>query len=168
MKILFLDVDGVLNSRDWAERHGLGWNHRFDPQALQQLERVIATTGAYIVVSSSWRIFGWRSKVIDAFADGGMSRELRQRCIDATPSLPNQLDGSHPRGREIDAWLKDSLPTFERRLGSLEAFAIVDDADDMCEHKPRLAQTDWSNGLTSDDADRLIALLNEAPRELIA
>lgn len=46
MKILFLDVDGVLliNPREG-----------FRKVAMQQLKRIIDETGARIVVSSTWR-----------------------------------------------------------------------------------------------------------------
>lgn len=163
MKVLFLDIDGVLNSRSWADRHGYGWNWRFDPAALEQLERVIATTGAWIVVSSAWRVGRKRTELLQAFADGGMSRELRARVIAVTPNLPNDAAGNHYRGEEITAWLKSHEAVVSRNglIGPVEVYAIVDDGDDMTVHMARLAQTDWAIGLTSVEADKLIALLSE-------
>ena len=64
MKALFLDFDGVLNSheflyvaarnRDYEERAG-NEHMELDPVAVARLNRVIAATGAKVVVSSSWR-----------------------------------------------------------------------------------------------------------------
>ena len=59
-RILFLDIDGVLNGKDWAVenigRGNEGWSpYVFDPRTVRQLNRILEITGAEIVISSSWR-----------------------------------------------------------------------------------------------------------------
>ena len=59
-KVLFLDVDGVLNNGGWAfTMHQQGVRvYRDDllyEPSLVQLRRVVQATGALIVVSSAWR-----------------------------------------------------------------------------------------------------------------
>lgn len=57
MKIIFLDVDGVLNSDIWNQNHkdeienGL----LIDEEAIKLLAKLIKTTGAKIVLHSGWR-----------------------------------------------------------------------------------------------------------------
>lgn len=57
-KVIFLDVDGVLNNGSWAARmyeRGVR-TYRDDllyEPSLEQLKRIVAATGAYIVVSSA-------------------------------------------------------------------------------------------------------------------
>ena len=59
-KVIFLDVDGVLNNGTWAIEmfdKGIRVYHDdllYEP-SLEQLKRIVDTTGAFIVVSSSWR-----------------------------------------------------------------------------------------------------------------
>lgn len=59
-KVIFLDVDGVLNNGTWAIEmfdKGIRVYHDdllYEP-SLEQLRRIVDTTGAVIVVSSSWR-----------------------------------------------------------------------------------------------------------------
>ena len=59
-RVIFLDVDGVLNNGSWAmEMYDKGIRvYRdgilFEP-ALERLKRLVDATGAIIVVSSSWR-----------------------------------------------------------------------------------------------------------------
>ena len=57
MKIIFLDVDGVLNCKSSKSRCGgfLG----IDDSKVKLLKEIIDITGAKIVLSSSWR-YGWR------------------------------------------------------------------------------------------------------------
>jgi hypothetical protein len=65
MNIIFLDFDGVLNSRPFfANRiaearielyETLGEAADSDPANVAELERLVQATGASIVISSSWR-----------------------------------------------------------------------------------------------------------------
>ena len=59
-KIIFLDIDGVLNSGRWFAKTGGepdadGYGVSFDPAAVDCLGRIISETGAEIVISSSWK-----------------------------------------------------------------------------------------------------------------
>ena len=60
MKVTFLDIDGVLNSMSWARYNDghVGTPRRpwhLDPRAVRLLQNLVDNTGAYIVVSSTWR-----------------------------------------------------------------------------------------------------------------
>lgn len=59
-RIIFLDVDGVLNNGSWAmEMYDKGIRVYRDgilyEPALERLKRIVDATNAHIVVSSSWR-----------------------------------------------------------------------------------------------------------------
>lgn len=57
MKILFLDIDGVLNSDQWFLNVDStpGQAGKLDPRACALLEQAIRQTGCQLVLSSSWR-----------------------------------------------------------------------------------------------------------------
>lgn len=57
MKVIFLDVDGVLNSQDLFERCGEELVP-IDEENIRYLKEIVDATGAQIVLSSSWR-YGW-------------------------------------------------------------------------------------------------------------
>ena len=64
MKLIFLDIDGVLNSHDYflkrysetGKMQGGIRPESIDPDALRRLERILEETDAKIIVSSTWRL----------------------------------------------------------------------------------------------------------------
>ena len=50
MKVLFLDVDGVITHQHYEgkEREGL------DPEKIKLVARIVKNTGAFVVLTSSW------------------------------------------------------------------------------------------------------------------
>lgn len=58
MKVIFLDIDGVLNSNDWyVKTRGVGGYNGgdVDPECIELINDLIDATGAKIIMSSSWR-----------------------------------------------------------------------------------------------------------------
>jgi hypothetical protein len=52
-KIIFLDIDGVLNNSKWLKENK---NNPIDPAAVNRINVIMQKTDAKIVISSSWRI----------------------------------------------------------------------------------------------------------------
>ena len=151
MRVLFLDIDGVLNSRSYVER--ASWDpplgsrddlHILDPAAIALLNTVLAATGAVVVISSSWRV----TYALDAFQSMFEQRGFTGRVVDVTPQLPGRQ-----RSREIAAWL-EATP-------NVVTFAIVDDIDDAgVGYAEQFVQTTFESGLTPYHARELARILN--------
>lgn len=144
MKIVFLDIDGVLNSTRTCVAHG-GYPFDFDEKDMAQFDHtaialvrgIVKAAGAQVVLSSAWRI-------THAFSD--VARAFDMPIIDRTPSLCGC------RGDEIKSWLGDH-PEVER-------YAIIDDSGDMlAEQTPFFVQTDMHEGFLWRDAEKLAGLL---------
>ena len=59
MKVIFLDIDGVLNSEEYYESFPDGeFIPPIDPVCVERLKRIVDRTGAKLILSSSWR-GGW-------------------------------------------------------------------------------------------------------------
>ena len=63
-KIIFLDIDGVLNTKWWYTQMDRKtpkdkYGYAFDPKAVANLKRIVEKAGADIVISSSWKSFGF-------------------------------------------------------------------------------------------------------------
>lgn len=135
-KILFLDIDGVVNNSGTRERFKgyIGIN----PKLAELVKDIVKQTGCEVVLSSTWRL------------DKDFRKEVRAKVVefvDVTPSL-----ALHFRGNEINAWLK--------KHPAVTRYAILDDDSDFHPKQP-LFQTSWQIGLTYDIANRVITYLNE-------
>lgn len=136
-KVLFLDIDGVLNSRRTVIATG-GYPHSFEPScrarfdwvAVRMIRELCEKEGASIVLSSSWR-HGKNS--VHECANG-----LDLPIFDKTPDLPGV------RGEEIQDWLN--------RHPEVTHYAIVDDNSDMLgSQADHFVQTSEEDGLSFSD-----------------
>lgn len=151
MKVIFLDVDGVLNySACWSRKENKGKGTLiWDDECIAQLNRIIKETGAKIVVSSTWRS---SPDHYDAVLN---KMNIKGEFIGKTPRsvVVSHWDGSQ-RGDEIQAWM-DS-----QEIEPIEKFVILDDDDDMRHLVDRLVQTSFDKkGLTKELADKAIEML---------
>lgn len=141
--ILFLDIDGVLNSESWYRRRpDKGkWSeaNEIDPEALWLLQAVVAMSRCEIVISSSWRI--------------GRSLEDFHRLLPGLPvvGMTPVLSTGKNRGDEVMKWIEDNA------FGG--KWCVVDDSTDFYDHQPRV-RTDWKIGLTPGLAEGLVAMLS--------
>lgn len=127
MKIIFLDIDGVLNDEQtfidihnyWEET---GYRKlEIDINMVKRLKKIIDATDAKVVLSSSWR-FGW-----DLIADGNCIPRVKQdkelndillyHGIKVYSKTGRSKDGQ--RGKEISEWLDNH--------SGIESFVIIDD-----------------------------------------
>ena len=148
MKIIFLDIDGVLNCEQGYEDGFCIYTQitnptstkktyqSFYPPAKEYLNKLIKETGAKIVVSSTWRISG-----IKWLQDVWRMEEMEGEIIDITPKLHLHTGYSVVRGQEIRDWLrgkgywtidydKELQRTYSDKSG-IENYIIIDDDQDM-------------------------------------
>lgn len=136
MKVLFLDVDGVLNSATWFASQPPMAVTEVDATAVRRIQRIVAQTGAKVVLSSSWR---HQPELVAQLRAAGVPID------DMTPRSEN-------RGDEIRAWL----------LGHPEVttFAILDDDADAGDYAPeRFVRTYWRTGMYGKHEKAVLALL---------
>ena len=153
MKILFLDIDGVLNSGNYQTyliEHELPTHENncqvFDPSCVYALMKIVAYTQCKIVISSSWR-----KKGLEAMKKLWKDRDLPGEVIDITP-----LSNSRIRGEEIEQWLEEYKSMNQEDI----IYCIIDDDRDMYPHQP-FVKTNGMKGLTDKDADKVIKILGK-------
>jgi hypothetical protein len=150
--IVFLDIDGVLNSHDYVKRGGSlsCRNDGIDPQAVTQLQRIIDETDCSIVLSSTWRLIHSLSHMRSRLYCAGAKHPVPLR--DKTPDLSprgGQVE-RYQRGLEVNAWINN--------IGFEGKFVCLDDDADFLPGQP-LVQTTFETGLTEAHADRCISIL---------
>lgn len=161
MKVIFFDVDGVLNSNKIADEWHLktgknGWggffpeeekatneNVKWGQDNVNNLKLITETSGAKLVVSSTWRKHFSTKKFKEMFAVYGW---IDAPVIDRTPG------GYRIRGMEINTWLNDNK--------EVEDYVIIDDYDDfMVAQRPFFVHTDPEVGLSEEDVKKAIKIL---------
>lgn len=151
MNIIFLDIDGVLNSHrklkevyDKTHKPHSGYNYPFDELCLENLKTLVEATNSKIVITSTWRKDKeGREKLIQALKE----YELDQRIIGYTPILHQK------RGIEIKSYL-DTLETQPN-------FIILDDDTDMESLIDYLIKTNIQVGLTKENIEEAIIKLTK-------
>jgi hypothetical protein len=123
MKIIFLDIDGVLNCDKTPNPRK--FPYVVDKKLLLRFNGLLKRTNAKVVLSSSWRC-----DPIGLLA----AKYWGVPFIDVCPDMPRS-----PRGKEMVKWLADH-PKVTR-------FAIIDDEDDELDDLP-LFQPSGKTGIT--------------------
>ena len=164
-KVIFLDIDGVLNTQDWhsrmtkdTPRDEFGWV--FDPVAVANLAHIIDETGAVIVISSSWKFLG-----MTKLKEMWKIRNLPGALLDITPNTVSdemllnanldEMELGVCRGNEIKEWLS-------KHKREVSNYVIIDDFDDMLpEQEDHVVLTNTLIGITKFDAEKAIAILKK-------
>lgn len=151
INIIFLDVDGVLNSinnlikvYEKTHRQHSGYNYPFDEECLNNLCFLVEETNSKIVITSTWRR---HEKGIKVLLDKLEEYNLADKVIGYTPIL------NKTRGKEI----KKFLSTLDYKPN----FIIIDDDTDMDDLISYLINTNPYFGLTSENVDNGIKMLNK-------
>jgi hypothetical protein len=167
-KILFLDIDGVLNSQDYYKKTVVkdvlesrvdlrqvdreAWLAvQIDPDAVAFLNTIALLTDAVVVVTSVWRFpqscFETLKKILK---DKGFSGEIigwttGESCRDCV------------RGNQIRRWLQDH----EDIVGDKPIYVILDDDSDMLYwQRYNFVWVDGQHGLGGDHVTRALHILD--------
>ncbi|MEO7716571.1 MAG: HAD domain-containing protein [Capsulimonas sp.] len=157
MKLIFLDIDGVLNDRTF---HEAAQSSTIKPECVAHFNHLIHETGAVVVLTSSWRYLtmedGPEYPALMTLA--GLRYLLRTHGVTSKLQIIGHTErdcvehGGKNRGQQIAHYLE----TCE----DVEAYVVLDDnAFDIAECGHPFVQTDGRVGLTVADADRAISLL---------
>lgn len=153
-KTIFLDIDGVLNCASTTSRIGI---HPFvDEEKIKLLKTIIDSTGASVVLSSSWRYGAFTTAdEIERLFLIELVRTFREHGLELWHSVtPPSADGCLHRGKEILKWLETNP--------GVEKWVVIDDvAEDLDGVMDHAVITTWENGLTKTLAKRIINMLNE-------
>jgi hypothetical protein len=143
MKLLFLDIDGVLNCKTTTER----WNGLpgIDRRLVSMFLDWLSDKDIGVVLSSTWRLYDDTKEHLAAARLSWIGQTAYLKAI---------------RGYEIAQFLRETP--------NVEAYAILDDYDDMLpEQLPFLVQTSPVHGLRRRNfakLNRILGCRSAAPR----
>ncbi len=171
-KYIFLDFDGVMTSgKNYdvlvaaGKRINDEYGDLFDPDAVANLQKILDSTGAEIVISSNWNILGLRfmkdmwikrglpGKIAGVAVEGSLEDfDLASMDIEANIDF---LMGQNLRGKAVSGWLSRNAKTKDC------PYVIIDDLDAFTqEQQPRFVKVNPTVGLSMEDAVKAIEILN--------
>lgn len=141
MKVIFLDIDGVLNYNG---------SSFLSEDKIVLLRDILRRTGAKLVLSSSWRIIFYKPEIVCKEVE--LIKSLFIGDLELYGYLPfEDID----RSKSIEIWLKEH--------SEIEKFVIVDDWDiNFMKNFPnQFVRTSgfWKKGLTKENCDAIIEKL---------
>ena len=151
MKVIFLDIDGVLNSEDYVyscREYGIA----IDPTRMVLLKQIINETNAKIVLSTSWREH-WEKNPDECRKTGLQINTIFSKydleIFDKTPNLRTR------REQEIWYWLNKNP--------QVKNFVVLDDmflcAEFLNGHF--IKTSNRFDGLDEADVEKAIEILSE-------
>lgn len=160
MKVIFLDIDGVLNNDRTKERFE-GYVFVSDDKILL-LKELIDQTGAKIVLSSTWRR-GWFCKEHVSEPTSADLQDIRlfealvSKLKEFDIELMDYTEDFGFRGEEIDLWLK------QWRGEPIESYVILDDMGgaEMRPHSRYLVQTGFWDGILPKHVQKAVKFFNK-------
>ncbi len=152
MKVIFLDIDGVLNSDEYYEKTRnldiQGIESEIDVSKIELLKKAIDITEAKVVLTSSWRY------TKNALLLKDLLRKYKIN-VDSTPYIDNK------RGLEIKKWLLDNPNVEDYVIIDDEVFSSYD--EELMSKLIKISNTNGHNfgpGLLPKDIDKIIDKLD--------
>ena len=137
MNVIFLDIDGVLNSelyyksnryikpdKEYAKTKNafVIYKSEFDPLAIEFLNKLIEETDSNVVITSTWR-----NKGLENLQKLFESVGFKYKLFDMTPyGCKDCL-----RGNEIIQWIKNNKKLLAQDYYDFNSYVILDDDSDM-------------------------------------
>ncbi|MBR1963265.1 MAG: hypothetical protein IKA19_01010 [Muribaculaceae bacterium] len=153
LKLIFLDIDGVLNTgqhltklkmdhQPYADHYG----PLFDPNATDNLRKIVDATGAKIVITSSWRYIHGLAGLRKMWAERNMPGSIHG-------ITPTDTFGS--RGDEVKEYL-----TLFRGKTPPDYLILDDECEYIGDLRKRLIMPNPLTGITPTIATKAIKMLS--------
>jgi hypothetical protein len=157
IKIIFLDIDGVLNT-DRVVR--MRKNHdittiEFDPEAMNNLRKIVNATNAKLVISSTWRIHqNTDTPLWNALIENLKKYNLENEIFGITETDEGKIK-QQPRWQEILNWL------LKNKDQEISSFVILDDEWCMDLLNANFVRCSSSVGISAKNCIDAITILNK-------
>lgn len=157
MKIIFLDIDGVLNNEDSDIVYLPPTSHCsggfYCPELVTLFNTIVEETQAKIVLSSTWRLGLSIKQVQELLQEMGISGEV----VGVTDHI---WDRHIFRGNEIYKWIRDNESLIGKYYDYTDYLILDDDSDMLYWQRNNFVQTNGLKGLTESNVMESIAILN--------
>lgn len=157
MKLIFLDIDGVLNYGGCKARSATGCLG-IEDEKVALLKQIVDRTGAKIVLSSTWKTEWFRTEYIEDLPKDGryMVKQLAKQGIHILAKTEDSEWSRRGRG------ILDFINHFPQ---DVESFVILDDESFDFEFEgidDKFVHTSFADGLLPEHVERAVSILNDS------
>lgn len=157
MKVIFLDMDGVLNSNAFFRRpeqvfgtieysrENEFFGSMIDPEAVKVLSEIAEKSGAHLVLSSSWRMVLTTDDLIGLLRKAGYNG-----------------DGFLGRTDSAGATRAEEIARYGLSVGDMTHFLVLDDSSDAIIPNHTIT-TSYGHGLTAEHIPEALRILGVKP-----
>lgn len=154
MKVVFLDIDGVLNSNFWNATHQreISDGTLIDEEKVKTLATLVNRTGAKIILHSGWRFwFDAKLQPLRAEAERLVER-LAKEGLSLDGLTPDRTTEEIRRTKKFSLVKADEILAWLKLHDDVDGWVVLDDLDlHNCQVELHQVKTDQRIGLTVDD-----------------
>lgn len=166
-KIIFLDIDGVLNSNFWNNEHQkeISNGKYIDTEKVKLLSVLVKKSGASIILHSGWRFwFGEDLKPLRPEA-GYLVELLRNEGMSVAGMTPDLTTEEIRKTKKFSKIKADEILMWLKNNPDVESWVVFDDLElhnaDVEKYQVR---TDAEQGLTETDVEKALDILSNNKR----
>ena len=162
MKIIFLDIDGVLNSDSWNQKHENEIKNGIlvDEEKVEILSKLIKTTGAKVVLHSGWRFWFDESFLPIRKESEILMKLLNKNNIDFYDFTPDLTTEEIRKSKNFSKVKPDEILLWLKNHSDISSWVVIDDLDlnnkIISNHQ---IKPDSKIGLSSSDIEKAVKLL---------
>lgn len=163
-RVIFLDIDGVLNSNFWDADHQkeIRDGVLIDIDKIQLLGRLVRNTKAKIILHSGWRFwFDSDLKPLRKESDY-LQRQLQQEGLVIAGITPDHSTEEIRKSKKFSFVKAGEILTWLREHKEVGQWIVIDDLDlHNSEIEIHQLRTDPDIGLTAEDVDKAEKMLRK-------
>lgn len=163
-KVVFLDIDGVLNSNFWNESHQreISDGTLIDESKVVLLCKLIKRTDAEIILHSGWK-YWFDSNLKPLRKEAENSRCLLEKAgLMITGVTPDHATEEIRKSRKFSLVKADEILAWLKQHKEVDRWVVIDDLNlHNAEIEKHQVKTDQSIGLTVEDVEKAEMILKE-------
>lgn len=163
-KVVFLDIDGVLNSNFWNESHQreISDGTLIDESKIKLLCKLVKRTDAGIILHSGWKYwFGSDLKPLRKEAES-LRILLEKEGLTIAGVTPDHATEEIKKTKKFSLVKADEILTWLKQHEKIDRWVVLDDLDlhnaEIAKHQ---IKTDQTIGLTMEDVEKAEMILKE-------
>ena len=163
-KVLFLDIDGVLNSNFWNDRHQaeISDGTLIDEEKIKLLALLIRETNAEIILHSGWR-FWFDAELKPLCTEAGkLVEQLEKKHLYISGVTPDQTTEEIRKTKKFSLVKADEILLWIKLHDDVTEWVVLDDLD---LHNDQISQhqvkPDQTIGLTLENVRQAVGILLE-------